>query len=159
MNQMWGKFNTLTNQFSKITEITKDLLKDDREGEDDDNDEHEEVNELSQSHENSNPQLRRINGDGSAENDFNSKQQNKTVFLTQLVQTQKEQVCVLVLNINMMLMNCLKLSSLKSESARMRKQLQDKDRQLEHVMQELSELRTVREVCVCCCCCCCCEIN
>ena len=39
-----------------------------------------------------------------------------------------------------------KLSSLKSESSKLRKQLQDKDRQLEHVIQELSELRNIREV-------------
>jgi predicted RNase H-like nuclease (RuvC/YqgF family) len=39
-----------------------------------------------------------------------------------------------------------KLSSLKSESSKLRKQLQDKDRQLEHVIRELSELRNIREV-------------
>ncbi len=90
---MWNKFNTLTNQFSKITEITKDLLKDDREGEDDENDEEydEYINDVDHSHDPNNSQPRRTSGDGSAENINNNPKQNKTLFLTQLVQTQKEQ--------------------------------------------------------------------
>jgi hypothetical protein len=91
---MWNKFNTLTNQFSKITEITKDLLKDDREGEEDEIEgeyEDEYIEDDIDKHDASNPQLRRVNGDGSTTENNNSKQ-NKTLFLTQLVQTQKEQV-------------------------------------------------------------------
>lgn len=91
---MWNKFNTLTNQFSKITEITKDLLKDDREGEEDEIEgeyEDDYVEDENAKYDPSNPPLRRVSGDGSTPENNNAKQ-NKTLFLTQLVQTQKDQV-------------------------------------------------------------------